>query len=165
MQVTVDTIKELRQKTGVGIMECKKALTDCEGSMNAALDLLKQRGYLLAEKKKDRELGSGLVESYIHTGGQVGVLVELNCETDFVARTPDFSELAHDIAMQIAAMNPSCIAEEEVAEEDNPEEVCLLLQPFIKDPQKTIQEIIVETIGKVGENIRLRRFSRFDIGA
>lgn len=164
MQVTTDKIKELREKTGVGIMDCKKALTDCEGNLDAAIVMLREKGFAVAEKKRGRALGSGLVESYIHPGGRVGALVEVNCETDFVARTPDFNELVHDIAMQVAAMKPMCISSDEVPEGETPEEVCLLLQPFIKDPQKRIEDIIVETIAKVGENIGVRRFSRFELG-
>lgn len=167
MQVSVDTIKELRDKTGIGIMDCKKALQESDGDLEAALAKLKERGLAVAEKKSGRAFGSGLVESYTHAGGRIGSMVEINCETDFVARTDDFKTLAHDIAMQVAAIEPKYLSSEEMpeGEEGAPEEVCLLLQPFIKDPQVKIKDLIVETIAKVGENIGVRRFSRFEIGA
>lgn len=165
MQITVDKIKELREKTGIGIMDCKKALTDCRGDLEAAVTMLREKGFAVAEKKKDRAMASGLVESYIHAGGRIGALVEVTCETDFVARTPDFAALAHDIAMQVAAMKPGCVAPGEVGEGETPEEVCLLLQPFIKDPRRTIQDLVVETVAKVGENIAIGRFCRFELGS
>lgn len=165
MEVTVDKIKELREKTGVGIMNCKKALTDSNGDLDAAVKALKERGFEIAQKKSGRALGSGLVEAYMHAGGRIGAIVEINCETDFVARTDDFKTMAHDIAMQVAATNPKYLSAEEAPEGEDPDETCLLSQPFIKDPQKTIQEIIVETISKVGENIGISKFCRFEIGA
>jgi len=164
LQITVDKIKELREKTGIGIMDCKKALQDCNGDLDAAINMLKEQGFAVAEKKKGRSLGSGLVASYIHPGGRIGALVEVKCETDLVARTPDFGDLAHNIAMQVAAMNPKYTSPDETPEEGPPEEVCLMLQPFIKDPKKTIENIVVETIARVGENIRVSRFSRFELG-
>ncbi|NQT73828.1 MAG: elongation factor Ts [Chloroflexi bacterium] len=165
MEVTVDKIKELREKTGVGIMDCKRALTDSNGDLNAAVKALKERGFEIAQKKSGRALGSGLVEAYMHAGGRIGAMIEINCETDFVARTDDFKTMAHDIAMQVAANNPQYLSAEEAPEGEDPEDTCLLSQPFIKDPQKTIQEIIVETVSKVGENIRISKFCRFEIGA
>lgn len=165
MEVTVDKIKELREKTGVGIMDCKKALTDSNGDLNAAIKALKERGFEIAQKKSGRAFGSGLVEAYMHAGGRIGAMIEINCETDFVARTDDFKTMAHDIAMQVAATNPKYLSAEEAPEGEDPDETCLLSQPFIKDPQKTIQEIIVETISKVGENIGISKFCRFEIGA
>ncbi|MBT9163779.1 MAG: Elongation factor Ts [Chloroflexi bacterium] len=167
MQVTVEKIKELRQRTGVGIMDCRKALLDCEGDLDIAMARLRGRGFSIAQKKKGRTLRSGLVESYVHGGGRIGVLVEVNCETDFVARTPDFRELAHDLAMQIAACAPEAISPDEVpAGKDSAasDGACLLLQPFIKDPQKTVQDVIFEVIARVGENIRVNRFARFELG-
>ena len=164
MQITTDKIKELREKTGVGIMECKKALVDCEGDLDAATDMLKERGVAIAEKKKDRVVREGVIDSYIHAGGRIGALIELNCETDFVARTADFRQLSHDLAMQIAASAPECILPADVPEDKDPAEACLLLQPFIKEPQKTVQDIIFEVISKVGENIRIGKFSRFELG-
>jgi len=165
MEVTVDKIKELREKTGVGIMDCKRALTDNNGDLNAAVKALKERGFEIAQKKSGRALASGLVETYMHAGGRIGAMVEINCETDFVARTDDFKTMAHDIAMQVAANNPQYLSAEEAPEGEDPEEICLLSQPFIKDPQKTIQELVVETISKVGENIGISKFCRFEIGA
>lgn len=164
MNVTTDMIRELRERTGVGIMECKKALLDCSGDLDAAIVMLGDRGVSIAQKKKERALREGLVESYVHAGGRIGVLVELNCETDFVARTPDFKQLSHDLAMQIAASAPQWISPDEVQEGEDGDEACLLLQPFIKDPQKTVQDVIFEVIAKVGENIRIRRFARFELG-
>jgi elongation factor Ts len=164
MQVTVEQIKELRQRTGVGIMDCKKALLDCGGDLDVALARLRNRGFSIAEKKKDRTLKSGLVESYVHGGGRIGVLVEVNCESDFVARTPDFKDLCHDLAMQIAACPPEAISPDEVPAGNDADGACLLLQPFIKDPQKTVKDVIFEVIARVGENIRVNRFARFELG-
>ena len=164
MQVSVDTIKQLREKTGLGIMECKRALAECEGDIDNAIKMLRSRGIALAEKKSSRSLAAGVIESYVHAGGRIATIVEVNCETDFVARTPDFKELAHDIAMQVAASDPKYLATDEMAEGEVAEEVCLLDQPFIKDPSKKIQDIIVETIAKTGENIGVRRFCRFELG-
>ena len=166
MAITTADIKALRDLTGAGIMDSKRALEKADGDMNKAQEILREKGIASAAKKSDRETDQGLVESYIHSGGRIGAMVEANCETDFVARTDGFRALAHDIAMQVAAMNPTYISESEVPESDdmNPSEVCLLQQPFIKDPSMTIDELIRETVGKVGENIRIRRFSRFSLG-
>ena len=165
MQVTVEKIKELRERTGAGIMDCKKALLECEGDLDSAIARLRERGFSIAQKKKERTLKSGLVESYVHGEGRIGVLVEVNCETDFVARTPEFRELSHNLAMQIAACAPEAISPDEVpAGDDSAASACLLLQPFIKDPQKTVQDVIFEVIAKVGENIRVNRFARFELG-
>lgn len=157
-------IKELREMTGAGIMDCKKALEEAGGDITTAVESLRQRGLALAAKKAHREARQGLVQAYIHAGGCIGALVELNCETDFVAHTDEFKELAHDLAMQVAATDPSFIGSDEAPEEVDPSQACLLSQPFIKEPQKTIQERIAETIAKVGENIRIRRFARFELG-
>lgn len=164
MQVTVEKIKELRERTGIGIMDCKNALLDCEGDLDIALGRLRDRGFSIAQKKKDRALKSGLVESYVHGGGRIGVLVEVGCESDFVARTPDFRELSHDLAMQIAACAPEAIFPDEVAAGNDGDGACLLLQPFIKDPQRTVEDVICEVIARVGENIRVNRFARFELG-
>lgn len=164
MQVTTDKIKELREQTGVGIMDCKKALIACDGDSESALEMLRERGFSMAEKRKDRATQNGLIECYIHPGGRVGAIVEVNCETDFVAKTTEFKDLAHDIAMQVAAMDPKCVSPDDVPEGETPEEFCLLLQSFIKDPHKRIQDAVVETIAKTGENIGIRRFSRFELG-
>ena len=166
MQVSPETIKELREKTGAGVIDCKKALDEAGGNMNKACELLIQRGIALAQKKSSRAADKGIIEAYIHPGGKIGVMVEINCETDFVARTDQFKELAHDIALQIAAMSPQCVSREDITPgtECDPQTACLLLQPFIKDPTKTIQDIVTETVAKVGENIKVRRFTRFELG-
>ncbi len=166
MQISIDTIKELRERCGAGIMECRDALIAAQGDMEQAHKVLKERGLLKAAKKAGRATTEGLIEAYIHTGGRIGALIELNCETDFVARTYEFKELAHNLAMQVAAMCPKVISEDELPEEAemSPETACLLLQPYIKEPAKTVQDAIVETITKVGENIRLSRFVRFELG-
>ncbi len=166
MAITTAEIKALRDLTGAGIMDSKRALEEADGDMDKAQEILREKGIASAAKKSDRETDQGLVESYIHSGGRIGAMVEANCETDFVARTEDFRALAHDIAMQVAAMNPAYIDETAIPEgEDvNPQEACLLQQPFIKDPSMTIDELIRVSVGKVGENIRIRRFSRFSLG-
>ncbi|MBM3142458.1 MAG: translation elongation factor Ts [Chloroflexi bacterium] len=166
MQVSTTTIKELRRKTGAGVIDCKKALLEAEGKLEKAAEILNQRGLALARKKADRAADQGIIEAYVHPGGQIAVLVELNCETDFVARTDEFKDLAHNLALQIAAMSPQFISPEDIPEKTDadPETACLLLQPFIKDPTKTVQDIITETIAKVGENIKIRRFVRFELG-
>jgi elongation factor Ts len=159
-------IKELRNQCSAGIMECRNALIETGGDLEKALQVLKEKGLLKAEKKVDRATGQGLVEAYIHTGGRIGAMVEVNCETDFVARTDEFKELAHDLAMQVAALSPKYVSEEELAEGSDiePQVACLLQQPFIKDSTQTVRDIIVEVIAKVGENIRVSRFSRFELG-
>lgn len=166
MEVSVTMIKELRGQCGAGVMECRNALAKTEGNIEKALQNLKEEGVLKAQKKAERTTGHGLVEAYIHTGGRIGAMVEVNCETDFVARTSEFKELAHNLAMQIAAVPPLCVSKEDLPEGDEIESEtdCLLLQPFIKSPDRTIQDIIVETIAKVGENIRVKRFARFELG-
>jgi len=166
LDIATGPVKELREKTGAGVMDCKKALAEAKGDFTKATEILNERGLAIARKKVDRAANQGIIESYVHQGGRIGVIVEVNCETDFVARTPEFKELAHDIALQIAAMNPQFVTAEELSTSDEmaPKEVCLLLQPFVKDPDKSIQDIITETIAKVGENIKIRRFSRFELG-
>ena len=166
MTITTADIKALRELTGAGIMDSKRALEEAGGDIKRAQDILREKGIASAAKKSDRETEQGIIESYIHSGGRIGAMVEANCETDFVARTEDFKALAHDIAMQVAAMNPRFIDESEIPDGDDvdPQESCLLQQPFIKDPGMTIDELIKELIGKLGENIRIRRFSRFSLG-
>jgi elongation factor Ts len=166
MEISVDAIKALRSLTGAGIMDCKTALEESGGDMGKAEEILKEKGIASARNKSSRETNQGLVESYIHSGGRIGALVEANCETDFVARTGDFKELAHSLAMQVAAMAPKYVDRSEMPEGDdeNPEEVCLLQQPFIKDPSKSVQDLVDETVGKLGENVRVRRFERFSLG-
>ena len=166
MAITTADIKALRDLTGAGIMDSKRALEEAGGNMDKAQEILREKGIASAAKKSDRQTDQGLVESYIHSGGRIGAMVEANCETDFVARTEDFKTLAHDIAMQVAAMNPKYVDESTIpeGEEVDPSEACLLQQPYIKDPSMTIDELIRETVGKVGENIRIGRFSRFSLG-
>jgi elongation factor Ts len=167
MKISIEAVKELRKRTNVGIADCNKALSEVGGDMGKAIELLKQRGAAIAEKKRDAPTTEGVIEAYIHHTKRVGALVELNCETDFVARTAEFKELAHDLVMQIAATAPQFLTSEEMPAqtETDPQTVCLLSQPFIKDPTKTVQEVITETIAKVGENIKVRRFARFELGA
>jgi elongation factor Ts len=166
MKISIEVVKELRNRTNVGIADCNKALSEVGGDMEKAIEFLKQRGIAIAEKKKDEAVTEGVIEAYIHHTKHIGALVELNCETDFVARTTEFKELAHDLAMQIAAAAPQFITSEDVPQEAeiDPQVACLLSQPFIKDPAKTVQEVIAETIAKVGENIKVRRFARFELG-
>ena len=195
-EITAALVKELRERTGAGMMDCKKALTAVEGDMDKAIDFLREKGLAAAAKKAGRVAAEGLVEAYIHGGGRIGVLVEVNCETDFVAKTDAFKELVKDIAMHIAATNPSYLKREEVPtaeleheqavlaeqarNEGKPEkiiekmvagriekyykEVCLMEQPFVKDPDKTISDLITESIAKIGENISIRRFTRYQLG-
>lgn len=195
-EITAALVKELRDRTGAGMMDCKKALAATEGDMDKAIDFLREKGLAAAAKKAGRIAAEGLVESYIHGGGRIGVLVEVNCETDFVAKTDAFKSLVKDIAMHIAAANPSYLRREEVPaaelehekmvlseqarNEGKPEkiiekmvtgriekyykEVCLLEQPFVKDPDKTISDLITESIAKIGENIAIRRFTRYQLG-
>lgn len=166
MEVSIELIKELRNQCGAGVMECRNALLEVEGDVEKALQVLKESGLLKAEKKADRVTTQGLIEAYIHAGGRIGSLVEVNCETDFVARTDEFKELAHELAMQVAALAPQYISEKDVPEgaDIEPQAACLLQQPYIRDPGKTVRDVIVEVIAKVGENIRVTRFSRFELG-
>lgn len=150
MQVTALQIKELREKTQAGFSDCKNALEEAGGDMKKAEEILKKKGFEKAAKKSDRETGQGLVESYVHQTGKVGVLISLLCETDFVARTDEFKHLAHEIAMQVAAMNPKDMD-------------VLLKQEYIRDGSKTIDSLIKETIAKLGENIKLSDFKRSEI--
>ena len=164
--VTLEAIKTLREETSAGIMDCKSALIESNGDQTKATEILKAKGLLTASKKSTRETSEGIIDCYIHTGGRVVAVVELNCETDFVARTPEFKDLAHNLAMQVAAMAPTYLDSGSVpkSENVNPEEYCLMEQSFIKDPSTTIRNLINETVGKVGENIRVRRFQRFSLG-
>ncbi|MBI4302578.1 MAG: translation elongation factor Ts [Chloroflexi bacterium] len=165
MQISTADIKALREATGAGVMDCKRALTEAEGDVEKAKELLRQTGLAFAEKKAHRVASQGLIGAYLHAGGRIGAMVEVNCETDFVARTPEFQTLAHDLAMQVAATNPLCLDDEDMSTSGvNPEEVCLLRQPFIKDPGKTVRDVVSETMAKVGENVRVKRFVRFEVG-
>ena len=194
--VTAEMVKELRERTGAGMMDCKKALVATDGDIEKAVDELRTKGLASAAKKASRVASEGAVTSYIHAGGRIGVLVEVNCETDFVGKTAEFKQLAYDIAMQIAASNPDYVSREDVPEqviahekevlraqaleEGKPEKVidkmvegrldkfykerCLLEQQFIKDPDKTVQQLIHEHVAKIGENINVRRFARYELG-
>jgi elongation factor Ts len=194
--ISAQMVKELRQRSGAGMMDCKKALVETNGDMEAALKYLKEKGLAAAAKKAGRIAAEGLVDAYIHAGGRIGVLVEINCETDFVAKTDEFQEFVRDIAMHIAAANPQYVSREEVPEsiinqekeifkaaalnEGKPEhivdkivegridkylsEICLLEQPFVKDPDLTVQQVLHDKIAKIGENISIRRFTRFERG-
>jgi elongation factor Ts len=196
LNISANQVKELREKTGAPMMDCKQALTEAKGDMEQAVVVLRKKGVSVAAKKAARVTSEGSVTSYIHAGGKIGVLVEVNCESDFVARTEDFKELVHDIAMHIAASDPKYIRKEDVTAEDfarekdialaraiasgKPaniaekmvagkmekfyEEVCLYEQPFIKDQTVSIAQLIATKIGKLGENISVRRFARFKVG-
>jgi elongation factor Ts len=196
MEVSTASVRELREKTGAGIMDCKKALAECGGDLEKATDYLRQKGLAAAAKKVGRVAAEGSVGAYIHAGGKIGVLLELNCETDFVARTPEFQTLLKDLAMQIAAANPRYLSAEDVPqaelekereiyrqqslESGKPEKViekivdgkvsrfyseaCLLDQPFIKDPDKKVGDIIREAVARLKENIQVRRFVRYHLG-
>jgi elongation factor Ts len=196
VNISATQVKELREKTGAPMMDCKQALTEAKGDMEQAVVVLRKKGVSVAAKKATRVTSEGSVASYIHAGGKIGVLVEINCESDFVARTEDFKELVHDIAMHIAASDPKYVRKEDVTPEayerekdifraqaiasGKPaniaekmvegkmakfyEEVCLLEQPFIKDQTVSIAQLIATKIGKLGENIAVRRFARFKVG-
>jgi elongation factor Ts len=196
MEVSTASVRELREKTGAGIMDCKKALAECGGDLEKATDYLRQKGLAAAAKKIGRVAAEGSVGAYIHAGGKIGVLVELNCETDFVARTPEFQALLKDLAMQVAAANPRYINVEDVPqaelekereiyrqqslESGKPEkviekivegklsrfysEVCLMDQPFIKDPDRKVGDVVREGIDRLKENIQVRRFVRYHLG-
>jgi elongation factor Ts len=166
LEITTDQIKTLREESGAGIMECRNALKEANGDKAKALDILQKSGTLKAQKTAGRVAKQGLITSYIHGGGRIGALVELNTETDFVARTNEFKELAYNIAMQVTAMSPEYISKEECPTGENIDfqNACLLLQPYIKDPAKTIQDIVTELIAKTGENIKIGRFVRFELG-
>ncbi len=166
MNIPTVKVRELREQSGAGVMSCRNALIEASGDIEKAQQILKEKGILKAQKKLERSTTQGLIETYVHTGGRIGAMVEVNCETDFVTRTDEFKELAHNLVMQVAAMPPQFISNDEVPEgtDVEPQVDCLLLQPFIKDPSKIIQDIIVETIARLGENIKVARFARFELG-
>ncbi len=166
MKIPTDRVKELREQSGAGIMQCQKALIEAQGDIKRALEALKEQGLLKAKEKEERITSQGLIEAYVHARGRIGAMVEVNCETDFVARTDEFKALAHHLAMQVAAMSPQFISKKEFppGADIEPQTACLLLQPYIKDPEKSVQDIITETIAKVGENIKVSRFTRFELG-
>ncbi|MBF16001.1 MAG: translation elongation factor Ts [Chloroflexi bacterium] len=165
-KITATEVKELRDITGAGFMDCKKALEEADGNQESAITILNEKGLASAAKKADRSTSEGLIVSYIHTGGRVGAMVELNCETDFVARTEDFESLGKNIAMQVAAMDPKYL-DMETAEDSNEKvdsNMILLEQEYIRDSSMKISDLLKESIGKLGENIKISRFSRFELG-
>ena len=166
MEVSVEQIRTLRSQTGAGIMECKQALLENRGDLEKASEALRVKGFAQAAKRADRATSTGLIEAYVHTGGRVAAMVELGCETDFVARTPEFKALAHDIAMQVAAMAPNYLDENEIDDgDDRPvAQVSLLQQPFIKDNSSSVAEVVQELAARVGENVRVLRFNRLALG-
>ncbi len=159
------TVKELRDATGAGVMACRNALLEARADMDKAAQILQQQGLAKARRKSDRATSQGVIEAYIHLGGRLGALVELNCESDFVARTDEFKALAHDLAMQVVACSPRFVSSQDIppGEAAQEDQDCLLSQPFIKDPQRTVHDLVAEAIAKTGENIRVRRFSRFEL--
>ncbi|SMB95489.1 translation elongation factor Ts (EF-Ts) [Thermanaeromonas toyohensis ToBE] len=194
--ISAEAVKELRNRTGAGMMDCKRALEETGGDIEKAIEILRMKGLAAAAKKAGRVAKEGLVHAYIHGGGRIGVLIEVNCETDFVARTEEFKDLVHNLAMQVAAARPEYVKREDVPEEviereksilraqalneGKPEKVvekivsgrlekffqenCLLEQPYIKDPERKVKDLIAEKIAKLGENIEVRRFARFEVG-
>ncbi len=196
MEITAEMVKDLRQRTGIGVMECKEALAESQGNLEKAIEILRKKGYARAQSRANREASEGIVGSYVHMNGRIGVLVELNCESDFVARNAEFQELAKEIAMQVAASRPRYVSSDEIpaevldAEKDiiraqlgemkKPpeimerilqgklgkffEEVCLLDQPYIRDDKLKVRDLLTQAVAKIGENIKVRRFARFEIG-
>ncbi len=166
MAITATAVKELRELTGAGMLDCKEALEEADGDVEKAKLILKQKGIDIAASRGGRTTAEGVIHSYIHHNGRLGVLLEINCETDFVARTEDFRALAQKIAVHIAGAAPLYVSEEDVpaAEDADPKEFALLSQPYVQDPEVTIADMVQETIGKTGENIRVLRFARFELG-
>ena len=193
--ISAQAVADLREKTGAGLLDCKKALTEANGNVEEAITILRKKGAASAAKKAERATKEGIVESYIHVGGKVGVLIEVNCETDFVARNEDFRAFVKDLCLQIAAASPLYVSRESVPEADLQKErdiaaaqvqgkppaavqkivegklekyystVCLIDQPFVKQPEKTVKEMVTEKIAKIGENIQIRRFVRYQLGS
>ena len=166
VDISVAAIKSLREEMGTGVMDTKRALEEAGGDVEAARELLRRRGVAAAVRKADRSANEGVVEAYIHGAGRVGVLVEVNCETDFVARTEDYKQLAHNLAMQIAAMSPKYVDESDIPEDETgePAELALMAQPYIRDASMSVRDMVLEVAGKLGENIKVKRFSRFALG-
>ena len=161
--VSLDAVKSLREKTSASLNDVRLALESSGGDETKALAFLRQRGAAIAEKRQGRAAGQGRVEAYVHHDGRIGVLIEVNCETDFVARTPDFLQFCRDVAMHIAAMNPRCVSKDQLPA-DAAHETCLLDQPFVKDPSTTIQQLLEGLVAKTGERVVIRRFARFMVG-
>ena len=164
MKVSLDAIKALREKTSASLNDVRAALASANGDEKKALELLRQRGAQIAEKRQGRATGQGRVETYLHHDGRLAALVEVNCETDFVARTPEFIQFCRDLAMQVAAMSPHCVRPEDVPTGGDPAALSLLQQPFVKDPSLTITSLLTALIAKTGENVVVRRFVRFALG-
>lgn len=166
MEVTVELIRTLREQTGAGIMECKQVLEANQGDVEKAVEALRLQGFADVAKRANRATNQGVVEAYVHTGGRVGAMVELACESDFVARTDEFKTLAHDLAMQVAAMGPVYVDESDIEDGDSRPvaQVSLLQQPFIKDNSASVGEVLKEVAAKLGENVRVLRFSRLALG-
>jgi len=166
LTISTQTVKELRLLTGAGVLECKRVLEEVEGDLEKAAELLRERGFAKAESKASRETREGLVDAYIHNGNRVGAIIEVNCESDFVARTDDFQGLVHNLAMQVAAMSPEYVDKEDIpeGEDDSAEGLCLMEQPFIRDPSVTVRELVRDAIARLGENIRVRHFTRYALG-
>ncbi len=166
MPVSPAAVKELRELTGAGMLDCKQALEEADGDFEKAKEILRQKGHAAAAKRAERATAEGLVQAYLHHDGRLGALVEVNCESDFVARTDDFGQLVQNIALQVAATDPRYVAPDDVPEDadGDPKELSLLPQPFVRDESVTIQEMVDETIRKTGENIRVRRIVRFELG-
>jgi len=162
-KISVAQVKELRELAGASVIDCREALIQSEGNIAKAFDYLRKRGKEKAQKKSNRETREGVIASYIHSNKKIGALIELRCETDFVAKNSEFQELAYDIAMHVAAMSPKYLAIADAPEEEKSEEICLLSQAFIKDPNLTVADLIQEKISKIGENILIERFARFEI--
>jgi elongation factor Ts len=166
MTITAETVKTLREETGAGMLDCKKALEEAGGDFDKAKDILNAKGLDTAMKRGERETAEGLVQSYIHHNQRVGALVEVNCESDFVARTEDFKNLVTAVALQVAGATPKYLAKEDVPADsgEDPKTVALLEQPYLRDESMTMGELLTQTIAKTGENIRIRRFARFELG-
>lgn len=166
MAVSASAVKELRDLTGAGMLDCKKALEDSNGDIEKAKAILREKGFALAAKRAERVTAEGLVHAYLHHNGRLGALVEVNCESDFVARTDDFKNLVQQIALQVAGAAPLFVSREEMPRDstDDPKQVCLMEQPFLQDESRTIEDLVREVIAKTGENIRVRRFARFELG-
>jgi elongation factor Ts len=166
MAITAEDVRRLRDETGAGMLDCKKALESAGGDFAKAKEILNEQGMATAMKRAERATAEGVVHSYIHHNQRVGALVEINCESDFVARTEDFKNLVAAVALQVAGANPKYLSKEEIPEgsEDDPKQAVLLEQPYIKDESQTIGDLLTETIRKTGENVRIRRFARFELG-
>lgn len=166
MVISVENVKELRELTGAGMLDCKKALEETGGNLEQAVELLRRKGHAAAAKRAERATAEGMIACYLHHNDRYGALVEVNCESDFVARTQDFRNLAQEIALHVAGANPLYVSEEEMPPDggEAAKDVVLLRQPFVKDESKTVQDLISEIISKTGENIRVRRFARFELG-